>query len=154
MPVRLDLLRHGEAQPAAAQGDPARELTPHGAAGMRALGMRLRGRGWQPQRVLVSTYFRTWQTAALVLEGLAVEPEIVDELVPERGPAEAAIALAARLEGTSHAMLVGHQPLLGQLLEWWTGASGPFSAGEFVAVEFAATLDRHSGRVIERISPG
>jgi len=89
-----------------------------------------------------------------VLEGLAVEPEVVDELLPESGPAEAAIALAARLDGTSHALLVGHQPLLGLLLEWWAGVAGPFAPGEFVAVEFATALDRHSGRVIERIAPG
>ena len=74
MPVRLDLLRHAEALPADARGDPARELTPAGAVAMRALGQRLRGRGWKPERVLVSRYFRTQQTAALVLDGLAVAP--------------------------------------------------------------------------------
>ena len=77
----------------------------------------------------------------------------MDELLPDGSPAKAAGALAARLEAASHALLVGHQPLLGLLLEWWTGVPGHFSPGEFVAVEFAADLGPHDGRVAERIAP-
>jgi len=122
---------------------------------MRELGRRLREGDWRPQRALISTYLRTQQTAQLVLEAaeLNLEPEIVDELLADGGPEQAALTLETMLDDTAHALLVGHQPLLGMLVEWWAGVSQPLSPGEFVAIEFAATPGHHAGRVIQRIAP-
>src|SRR5437899_8704027 len=129
MPMRFDVLRHGQAQPADAAGDAARTLTPAGTAAARALGHRLRPSGWRPQRALISTYLRARQTASLVLAsaGVSLEPEVVDDLLPDHDAARVAVVLQALLDGTHHALLVGHQPLLGTLIEWWTGVSRPLS---------------------------
>jgi phosphohistidine phosphatase SixA len=122
---------------------------------MRALGRHLGASGWGPRRALTSRYTRALETAALVLTsaGVALEPEVVDELLPDGSLVAIAAALEAMLDGTAHALLVGHQPLCGELVEWWSGDSAALAPGEFVAIEFATRPGRGAGRVIDRIAP-
>lgn len=148
--LRLDVLRHGAAEAVHADGDRARRLTPEGAARIRELGQRLARSGWRPARVLTSPYVRAVETATLVLEAVAAPPRVepCQDLTPDRDPERVAAALAARLAGDVHALIVGHQPLLGRLVTAWTGRPLELKPGEFVPLEFAdGPALRHARRL-------
>jgi phosphohistidine phosphatase len=154
VPLRVDLLRHGLATPADGAGDEARALAPEGVATATALGNRLGRLKWRPERAYASPLRRARETAAVVLSaaGVGLEAEILSELAPECEPEDVAAALDTELGDARHVLLVGHQPLLGQLAGYWTGNPMALSPGEFLGVELEAVLARRSGQLVERIA--
>ena len=124
----LDLLRHGEALPAAAGGDAARALSPRGRADLERLAVQLAATGWRPERAFVSPLTRARESAAIVLARTApgLAAEVMDALRPDAHPGEVLEALAGEGIAAGHVLLVGHQPLLGMLAATLTG--GPAAA--------------------------
>lgn len=154
MPLVLDLLRHGDSLPAAEGGDAARRLSPRGERDLERLGRHLLGLGWRPRHAFTSPLVRAGDSARIVL-GLAapdLTPEVMRALAPESAPDEvlAALAEVGRVDG--HLLLVGHQPLLGQLVQWLTVREAPgLAPGDLIRVEFADRLAPGAGEIRWRI---
>jgi len=110
--MKLWVLRHGEAEAYGSRPDSERELTAHGREEVLRSAAQLIG---QPvSAIYASPYLRAQQTAHLVREALGFEPEIrtVEWLTPDNRPQ----AVAEQLVSVDHALLVSHNPLIGNLL--------------------------------------
>ncbi|MDQ7040960.1 MAG: histidine phosphatase family protein [Rhodothermus sp.] len=133
--MRLYFLRHAEARPATpGQPDAERTLTEAGQQIARHLGEALRRMQLAPAAVYSSPYRRAVQTARAVATALCV-PVVEDRLLaPGCGPAELELLVQAYTPGNT-VLVVGHQPDLGELVRWLTGASIRLPAGGLAIVE-------------------
>lgn len=147
-------MRHAEAEPAGAGGDAGRRLTERGrrqaratAAGLRALDVRL-------DLLLTSPLQRALETAALLaaeLDGPAPERSPV---LDGRAPADAILDEVAGLASLASVALVGHLPVLAELVALATAGAAPGLGTASVAlVEFAARAGRGAGRLLWVRSP-
>ncbi|MGE8188431.1 phosphohistidine phosphatase SixA [Pseudomonas sp. NPDC086278] len=110
--MKLWVLRHGEAEPYGSRPDSERALTAHGREEALRSAAELIG---QPiSAIYASPYLRAQQTAQLVREALGFEPDIrtVEWLTPDNRPQ----AVAEQLVSVDYALLVSHNPLVGNLL--------------------------------------
>jgi phosphohistidine phosphatase len=149
MPLVLDLLRHGHADPPREGGDAARTLSPEGRRMVGELGVRLNRAGWQPDRVFASPLRRAQQSAEIVLAVLRTVPtiETLASLAPDREPEEVVRALEAKGIRFGTVLLVGHQPLLGRLVAHLVGHEHAFATGELVRVACESPLTRRSASI-------
>lgn len=156
MGLTLDLLRHGLSQPAGPNGDRLRELAPAGIEALAVLAGRLAAEGWAPARIFSSPYLRALQTARIVARGadVAAPVEPLTALEPEREPEGVLGALAALGVTGGHVLLVGHQPLVGLLAGYLTGATCGIGTGTLVRVECADGPRRRGGRITRVLAPG
>jgi phosphohistidine phosphatase len=113
--VHLLVFRHGIAEDHAADGtDAARALTDQGVERTRAAARGLARIADAPDVILSSPKLRALQTAREAAAVFGREVDVMDDLAD--GPPDAALsALAARNEGS--AMIVGHEPMLSELVE-------------------------------------
>lgn len=117
--MRIYLLRHGDAEPAAAgQADAGRRLTAQGRRQSARVGAALRVLGDAPALVLTSPLPRARETAALAVEAMAGKRRrppirVLDRLAPGAYAGDVLDAIPA---DTPSVMLVGHQPTLGALV--------------------------------------
>ena len=157
MPLVLELLRHGEALPAGAESDSARRLSAAGERALEQLAATLAAEHWRPDRVLASPLPRARESARIVLEPLVppLEPEMLDELAASPPP-EAFIALLGDLGVTDgRVLLVGHQPLIGQLAHYLEGGrEREIPPGTFVRLECPEGLRAQRCRVVKKLIPG
>jgi phosphohistidine phosphatase len=155
MIARIDLLRHGAAVPAGPGGDALRALSAEGAATIRMLAAALARSDWRPERAFSSPLTRARETTTILLREAGVSPpvSIMPELATARTPEDLALAVATALGSARHVLLVGHQPLLGELVGYWTGKPSALAAGEFVSVGFIGEPAPRAGRVAERHTP-
>jgi phosphohistidine phosphatase len=110
--MKLWVLRHGEAEPHGTRADSERELTAHGREEVLRTAAELIG---QPiTAIYASPYRRAQQTAQLVREALGFAPEIrtVEWLTPDYSPQ----VVSEQLVSVDRALLVSHNPLVGNLL--------------------------------------
>ncbi|KJZ67077.1 phosphohistidine phosphatase SixA [Pseudomonas fluorescens] len=110
--MKLWVLRHGEAEPYGSCSDSERALTPHGCEEVLRSAAELIG---QPiTAIYASPYQRAQQTAQLVREALGFQPDIrtVEWLTPGYSPQ----VVAEQLVSVDYALLVSHNPLVGNLL--------------------------------------
>lgn len=118
--MKLWVLRHGEAVPYGSCPDSERELTEHGLEEALRSAAQLIG---QPiTAIYASPYLRAQQTAQIVREALGFEPEIrtVEWLTPEVDPDK----VTDQLVSVSNALLVSHNPLVGNLLSYLQHGAG------------------------------
>lgn len=113
--MRLLVFRHGIAEDHSADGtDAARALTDQGVERTRAAARGLARIAEAPEVILSSPKVRARQTAREAAAAFGREVEVMDDLAD--GPPGAVLqALAARAEGS--AMIVGHEPMLSELIE-------------------------------------
>jgi phosphohistidine phosphatase SixA len=156
VPLVLDLLRHGEALPAADGGDAARRLSPRGERDLARLGLHLAGLRWRPDCVFTSPLVRACDSARIVLQHAA--PDVIPAVMPALGPdgepdgVVEALPEAGHIEG--HVLLVGHQPLLGDLARSLTGGEAPgLAPGDLVRIEFGTRMAAGAGLFRWRIRP-
>ena len=151
----LDLLRHGQARPAAAGGDAQRALTAEGTRVVERLGRHLGTLGWRPERAYASPLLRARQTAAVVLLAARVPLtiETLDALVPDHDPGTLAGVLASLEAAGRHVLLVGHQPLLGELAGWACDEPRALLPGQLVRVTFDGPIARGAGRLALELRP-
>jgi phosphohistidine phosphatase SixA len=152
MSTLVDLLRHGEAVPSHPDGDSARALSSNGVTAIESLARRYATRSTRPGRIFCSPLLRARQTAALVCAALGTgfAPEILTVLHPDGEPSDVVTELAAHARAAAHVLLVGHQPLLGDLAGHLTdGSPRSLSPGELVRIEFAGRPARRAGRITE-----
>jgi len=122
VPLRLDLVRHGEAEPAGEGGDGARRLSPAGRHTITELSSLLTLHGWRPTAIWASPLVRAQETAAILMaHSRELSIGTLFELMPDGEPDDVIEALLER-SAEGHVVLVGHQPLMGRLVAWLTGA--------------------------------
>ncbi|VVO13856.1 phosphohistidine phosphatase SixA [Pseudomonas fluorescens] len=110
--MKLWVLRHGEAEPHGTRPDSERALTAHGREEVLRTTAELIG---QPiTAIYASPYRRAQETAQLVRETLGFAPEIrtVEWLTPDYSPQ----VVSEQLVSVDRALLVSHNPLVGNLL--------------------------------------
>ncbi len=116
--MRLVLFRHGEAE-SYAESDSLRQLTPAGSADNRKVIAKLRDTIEIPREILCSPYLRAKQTATDLISGIpGLRFQDYELLVPTTKCTQLLSTLAERLNAEPQAslMLVGHNPLLSDLL--------------------------------------
>lgn len=121
--MRICLLRHGPALPRGSEGieDDARPLTPEGRARVRAAARGLRKLKLGIDVLWSSPLPRALETAEIVAKELGLgEPRPTELLRPE-APAAAFARLLRQTRGECPAF-VGHEPNLGRIAAWLTGA--------------------------------
>jgi phosphohistidine phosphatase len=155
-PLVLDLLRHGRAMPAGAGSDHARPLTAAGRVELERLGERLAREGTRHDRVFASPLERAAESARTVLAAFSDPPavETLAALAPDADPAGLLDALRRLGVAGGHALLVGHQPLLGQFALLLTGAEIAFAPGSMVRIECPRGAVAGTGRVLLALHPG
>lgn len=156
MPLRLDLLRHGEAVAAGEGGDAARRLSDAGREAVAWVAAEFVRRGWRPTVLFSSPLRRAVETASILAGALGpgVVVDTLEQLEPERDPEEVVAALTAR--GVSgHVVLIGHQPLLGWLADHLAGRKerGVPTAG-LLCFEFEGGVERGAAKPLWELRPG
>lgn len=156
MPLLLEILRHGHAEPSEAGGDAGRPLSAAGRRAMTGLAARLAGEGWRTDRIFSSPLLRARQTAGIVRGAMPHAPAIepLDELLPEWDPSDLLATLEARDAMEGRVLLVSHQPLAGRLAALLTGGVVPFRPGTLVGIECEKGPGATRGRVARVIDPG
>jgi phosphohistidine phosphatase len=137
----LLLIRHGHAvDDAPGLGDAGRWLTEKGRTATHRVARRLRKiKKLRPTAIWTSPLVRATQTAEIFAAGAEYEGEVqaVAELSPGRDPVDLVALLGATLMPGPLA-LVGHEPLLSQLLRVLAGETGvdSFKKSGLVAVDW------------------
>ncbi|MBS1873446.1 MAG: phosphohistidine phosphatase SixA [Acidobacteria bacterium] len=132
------LLRHGIAEDHAAS-DAERDLTADGRQKIREIAKVLKRAGVRPSLILSSPYRRALATARIAAEVLECAEPIIEtrELVPDGDPGH--VWEEVRAHRTSDPLLlVGHQPLFGDLAAFLLGAPDlrvDFKKGAVLALE-------------------
>ncbi|MCP1497386.1 phosphohistidine phosphatase [Pseudomonas migulae] len=110
--MKLWVLRHGEAEPHGKRPDSERALTDHGREEVLRTAAELMDK--KLTAIYASPYRRAQETAQLVRETLGFGPEIrtVEWLTPDYSPQ----VVAEQLVSVDRALLVSHNPLVGNLL--------------------------------------
>lgn len=134
--MKLWMLRHGEAEPYQYK-DAERQLTDHGRQQVMQAVDNAAGQVFS--HVICSPYIRARQTAEIFLSGLGYDKEvqIADWLTPDTGVREAMRQLTLQ-DAQQSLLLIGHQPLLGNLAGWL--GEGSASAGPGFATATLACL--------------
>lgn len=130
--MELILWRHAEAEDGLS--DMARELTQKGHKQARIMAAWLKPRLPQGTRILVSPAQRTQQTAA----ALGVDFSTLQMLAPAASP-EAVLAAAGWPDHATSALIVGHQPTLGEIAALLLDSSAPSLSTRKGAIWWFAT---------------
>ena len=128
--MKLGLLRHGEA--GHASRDALRELTPRGWLDARRIGDLIHARQALPALVWVSPLLRAQQTAEAVFHACG-QPAYLKEqplLIPE---ADLSALMQALESIDGDILLIGHNPILSELLSLLTGQRTPMLSTSNVA---------------------
>lgn len=133
-----------------------RRLSPRGRADLEQLALRLKDKGYRPDRVFTSPLTRARESALVIMRGagLGEAPGLMDALRPESHPDLVVSALVAAGSSTGHVLLVGHQPLMGLLAALLIGGPAPdFPTGALQRIEFNAALEPGAGVASLRVAP-
>jgi phosphohistidine phosphatase len=164
IPVRLFLLRHAKArfaQPGIRDFD--RPLDAVGKEDATALGKEIARRGWMPELVICSTALRARETceAAGCTDG---NLRLSDDLYS--ADAAGYLEIVRQSGATSSLMLVGHNPMIEDLVLALTTSSDPlaeqiqrsgFPTAGMAVIEFDGTFDQiepAQGRFVGLLTPG
>ena len=150
----IDLLRHGDAAPANGGSDAARRLTERGRADVTLVAGQL-AMGPKPGRIFSSPLIRARETADLVADRLASPPAVerLDALSPESEPEAVIEALIEQGIESGHVLMVGHQPLLGRLVEHLTGSEPALPPATLVRITCERIPTLIAGRLERTWSP-
>jgi phosphohistidine phosphatase len=151
MAAQLWLLRHGEAEPHAADDD-SRELTARGEEQARAAGRALAALEMVFHAVYTSPKVRARRTAELACEALGLEPIVHAPLRDGFSARDARELLAAGED--QRVLVVGHNPDFAQVVYDMTGGRVDFKKGaiagvrdrELIALLRPRDLDAIAGR--------
>ena len=126
-PMRLFIVRHGiaeDAHPDHPADDGARRLTDEGVRKTRRAAQGMRTLGVQPAAIWASPHTRALQTAEILHDVLAPEIEVhVQHALSFAGTARATLDAIRAHEGPWPLMVVGHQPMLADLVSMLTASS-------------------------------
>lgn len=120
--MKVYILRHGKALDGTP--DQERELANRGRSDVKKIAKHHREECAELSLILSSPYTRAWQTAALFAEAIRFPHTIqrFDELAPSGSPQETEAFLSER--NPESVLLVSHMPLVGDLVDYFTGSHG------------------------------
>lgn len=131
----LYLMRHGIAEsPGFLKRDSERELTPEGVANMQYEAVALQHMELSAERLFCSAFVRAKQTATIVGEALNLTPEEDRLLRPGCSLGDLEEVLC-RYEEWHDALVVAHQPSLGQIVYQLTGSRVAIQPGTLAVVD-------------------
>lgn len=132
--MRVYLARHGEAAPAAANGE--RPLTDAGRADVEELARWCADNGVRPDSIVHSGILRAAQTAQILADALAPRGGVraVRGLAPDDDPG---LQRDELLHAGGNVLVVTHLPLVGELAAALTGSASaiPFATAELAILE-------------------
>jgi phosphohistidine phosphatase len=160
MAIYLYIIRHGEAEPIAAE-DELRELTEHGRWEAKRTALWLKTQLSQFQHVFVSPYVRAQQTKDIIIEQGpdALDIEVLNHLTPD-GNAKIAMdyvlanvdaAFNNEISDDFNIACVSHMPLVSYLIGELTGYT-PIMTTAGVA-KIKVDLDKWQGQLDALLSP-
>jgi len=137
----ITIVRHGKAGSAASDAD--RELTDRGtddiSFGSHCLRELCADKSLaMPDQILHSAWRRTTQTAEILAAAFTSPVEAFAPLLPGNSIADIDHALTPMPQGSSHTILVGHQPMVSELVDHYLGDPGrvpALSPGGLVSIE-------------------
>ncbi|WP_269619181.1 phosphohistidine phosphatase SixA [Zhongshania sp. BJYM1] len=118
--MEILLIRHGAAS-WECKTDIERELTEQGQREVQAAADWIRASGWQPDELWVSPYRRAVQTAAIINRDWQLKPRLKSSLTPDTPQSELESMLST-FRG-QRLMLVSHNPLLSNAIDFWHGGA-------------------------------
>ncbi|MBE9540322.1 MAG: histidine phosphatase family protein [Proteobacteria bacterium] len=138
----VTILRHGKAGDASRDED--RELTDRGIDDISFGSHRLRDLCTDkslpfPSQIFHSNWRRTTQTAEIVEAAFTASIEPMDALLPGSTIADVDRAMSQLPTGDSHCVLVGHQPMVSTLVDYYLGDPGrvpPLKPGGLASFRF------------------
>lgn len=148
MAAQLWLLRHGEAEPHAAD-DASRDLTERGEQQAQAAGRALAALDLMIHAVYTSPKVRARRTAELACQALGIEPVVHEPLRDGFGLDDARELLLAGSD--QRILVVGHNPDLAQVVHDMTGARIDFKKGAVAGVRDRELVALLRPRELERI---
>jgi phosphohistidine phosphatase len=157
----LYIMRHGIAVlrgPATMMDDAKRPLTPEGKQKMREIASGLVDAGMDVDWIVSSPLVRAAETAEIVREALKSQPplDFCEALRPGGAP-EALISFLAKRTNRCRALVVGHEPDLGQLAARLIGAGRnanmPFKKGGCCQITFSEFPPKAPGRLVWWLTP-
>lgn len=157
----LYIVRHAKAEDRSPyQRDHDRDLTPDGIIAAARVGRNLQQRAIKPHALISSTANRAKDTAKVVAEQLAIDPETIqlDEHLFDGGPKAYLAAVNQLPDQCESAMLFGHNPDVSYFAEFLTHQSvGSMSKGAVVAITFDdlrwAEVSGRTGSVSFQVEP-
>ena len=134
----LLLLRHARAENAApGSSDINRALNERGKEEAQAIGTFIRKQNLTFALVLCSPAVRARETAELVLAAAEVTPNVrYDQRIYEAGPRQLLEVISEVEEDKSGVLLVGHNPVMEELLRALTGRGEPMATGTLARIDF------------------
>lgn len=156
--LTLLLIRHAIAEPRgeAWPDDAVRPLAKKGIQRMREVAGRLMEIGEVADVVYTSPLVRAVETARILEEEWTPTPEVatLDALAPGHEPGDTMRALA-RATRAGRIALVGHEPDLGELAAWLTGAHLPlpFRKGGAARIDVESLSHPRGGQLIWLVAP-
>ena len=136
----LYIVRHAKAEDRAAfMSDHDRNLVPEGIMGSARIGRYLHEQGVNTTVLISSTANRARDTAKVIAEQLAIDPQtiILDEKLYEGGPKAYLAAVNSLPADCASAMIFGHNPDVSYFAEYLTHQDvGSMSKGSVVAITF------------------
>jgi phosphohistidine phosphatase len=164
---RLMLLRHAKTERAEpGERDRDRKLTKRGRADASAIGAYMARHGLVPDVALVSPAKRAQETWALLAQGFAKAPKLVNEERIYNADTEALIDVIGTARGAHCLIVIGHNPGLHDVAVQLI-AAGDVAARERVAAKLPTAglvvidlafddwskLHRHAGRLERFVTP-
>ena len=134
----LLLLRHAKAENAApGSSDINRALNEFGKKEAQAIGTFIRKHNLTFALVLCSPAVRARETAELVLAAAEVTANVrYDQRIYEAGPRQLLEVISEVEEDKSGVLLVGHNPVMEELLRALTGRGEPMTTGTLARIDF------------------
>ena len=153
--MQVYVIRHAEAEPAGAGGDAARRLTARGQQEARAVAAALRARGVQWDALLTSPLARARETAVLLAADLAADPPEPSPVLDGRAPADAILDELSIHPADQRIALVGHMPVVAELVALATGGEPPrFPTAAVARIDFPQRPAPGRGRLAWLLAPG
>ena len=151
--MQIYVFRHGIAEDAEiGQSESERRLTPKGIAKLRKVLERAREAGVAPDEILTSPYARAIETAAVATEILEGPQRYIETeaLTPMNSP-EYVWQEVRNYRDSEALMLVGHNPLLSNLVCFLTGAPAygiDLKKGAIACIDVPAPGPRPQGTLL------
>lgn len=156
--MQLYVVRHGEAAAKAPGGDAERPLTESGARRVRAVARGLRVLGVQLDLLLASPLRRAQETARLLAEGLGGPAPATEPILDgNAGGASILQQLADPVHVRARVAIVGHQPVLGELVALATsgigGSAATLAPASVACIEFPGAPRIGGGQLVWLMPP-